>query len=38
MLGLPAPRLRGLCLEAGFTEVRRVPVENPFNSVYEIRP
>jgi SAM-dependent methyltransferase len=37
-LGLPEPRLRDLCVEAGFHQVRRLPLENPFNSLYEIRP
>jgi hypothetical protein len=26
-----------LCAEAGFTNVRRVPMENPFNNLYEVR-
>ncbi len=37
-LGLPEVRLRQLCLEAGFSQVRPVPLENPFNTLYEIRP
>ena len=36
-LGLPEPKLRELCAEAGFGAVRRVPLENPFNTLYEIR-
>jgi SAM-dependent methyltransferase len=36
-LGLPESKLRELCTEAGFSAVRRVPMENPFNSLYEIR-
>jgi SAM-dependent methyltransferase len=35
--GLPEAKLRELCREAGFAEVRRVPMENPFNSLYEAR-
>ena len=37
-LGLPEARLQELCLEAGFSNVRRVPLENPFNNLYEIQP
>lgn len=37
-LGLPEPKLRELCTEAGFSSVRRVPMNNPFNALYEIRP
>jgi len=37
-LGFHEPKVRELCAEAGFREVRRVPIENPFNKLYEIRP
>lgn len=37
-MGLPESRLRELCLEAGFSSVRLVPLENPFNNLYEIKP
>jgi 2-polyprenyl-3-methyl-5-hydroxy-6-metoxy-1,4-benzoquinol methylase len=37
-LGLPESRLRELALEAGFSGVRRLPLDNPFNNVYEISP
>jgi 2-polyprenyl-3-methyl-5-hydroxy-6-metoxy-1,4-benzoquinol methylase len=37
-LGLPESRLTELCLEAGFSRVRRLPLDNPFNNVYEIWP
>lgn len=37
-LGFHEPRVRELCTAAGFTQVRRLPLENPFNNVYEIRP
>ena len=36
-LGLHPARLRELCAEAGFGAVRQVPIENPFNNLYEIR-
>jgi 2-polyprenyl-3-methyl-5-hydroxy-6-metoxy-1,4-benzoquinol methylase len=35
--GLPESKLRELAEQAGFSEVRRVPVEDPFNITYEIR-
>lgn len=37
-LGFHEPKVRELCAKAGFGEVRRVPLENPFNILYEIRP
>ncbi len=37
-LGFHEPKVRELCTEAGFQSVRRVPLENPFNNLYEIRP
>jgi len=37
-LGLHPAKLEELCAEAGFGEVRQVPIENPFNNLYEIRP
>jgi SAM-dependent methyltransferase len=37
-LGLPETKLRELCAEAGFSDVRRVPIEIPFNNLYEITP
>jgi hypothetical protein len=37
-VGLHEPKMRELCAEAGFTGVRRVPLENPFNNLYEVRP
>jgi 2-polyprenyl-3-methyl-5-hydroxy-6-metoxy-1,4-benzoquinol methylase len=37
-LGFHEPKVRELCAEAGFSNVRRVPLENPFNNLYEIRP
>jgi 2-polyprenyl-3-methyl-5-hydroxy-6-metoxy-1,4-benzoquinol methylase len=35
--GLPEAKLKELCGEAGFGEVRRLELENPFNNVYEIK-
>jgi SAM-dependent methyltransferase len=37
-LGLPEPKLTELALGAGFSNVRKLPVDNPFNSIYEISP
>jgi SAM-dependent methyltransferase len=37
-MGLPESRLRALAQEAGFETVRRLPLENPFNILYEIKP
>jgi 2-polyprenyl-3-methyl-5-hydroxy-6-metoxy-1,4-benzoquinol methylase len=37
-VGLHEPKVRELCAEAGFSSVRRVPMENPFNNLYEVRP
>jgi 2-polyprenyl-3-methyl-5-hydroxy-6-metoxy-1,4-benzoquinol methylase len=37
-LGLPKSRLSELASEAGFSRVRRVPIDDPFNSVYELTP
>jgi len=36
--GLPESKLRELATGAGFSEVRRVPLEDPFNNLYEVRP
>jgi 2-polyprenyl-3-methyl-5-hydroxy-6-metoxy-1,4-benzoquinol methylase len=36
--GLPKGKLRALCAEAGFSRVRRAPVENPLNTLYVIQP
>jgi 2-polyprenyl-3-methyl-5-hydroxy-6-metoxy-1,4-benzoquinol methylase len=37
-LGFHEPKVRELCMKAGFSSVRRVPLENPFNSLYEAKP
>ena len=34
--GIPESKIRELCAEAGFSQVRRVPMENPFNILYEV--
>ncbi len=36
--GLPESKLRELCLAAGFADIRRMPVEDPFHNVYEALP
>lgn len=36
-VGLPEAKLHELCMEAGFSSVRRVPLENPFNTLYEVQ-
>jgi 2-polyprenyl-3-methyl-5-hydroxy-6-metoxy-1,4-benzoquinol methylase len=35
-MGLPESKLKELAIEAGFADVRRVPLENPFNNLYEV--
>jgi SAM-dependent methyltransferase len=35
--GMPEPVVREMCAEAGFGAVRRAPIEDPFNCLYEIR-
>jgi 2-polyprenyl-3-methyl-5-hydroxy-6-metoxy-1,4-benzoquinol methylase len=37
-LGLNEQKLQEICTEAGYGSVRRVPLEDPFNSLYEIKP
>ncbi|HLW00078.1 MAG TPA: class I SAM-dependent methyltransferase [Ktedonobacterales bacterium] len=37
-VGLPEGKLQELSKEAGFNRVRRVPLENPFNNLYELQP
>lgn len=37
-LGFHEPKVRELCAEAGFSTVRRIPLENPFNNLYEVAP
>lgn len=37
-LGLPESRLRALGGEAGFSRFRRIEIDNPFNTLYELKP
>jgi 2-polyprenyl-3-methyl-5-hydroxy-6-metoxy-1,4-benzoquinol methylase len=37
-LGLPPGRLRELAREAGFRRVHQVPIDDPFNNLYELSP
>ncbi len=37
-VGLPESKIRELCAEAEFSNMRRVPMENPFNILYEVTP
>ncbi len=37
-LGLHPPKVEELCAEAGFSSVKLLPLENPFNNIYEIKP
>jgi SAM-dependent methyltransferase len=36
-VGFHEAKARELCAEAGFSSIRRLPLENPFNILYEIR-
>jgi SAM-dependent methyltransferase len=35
--GLPESKLRELAKDAGFSDVRRIEMENPFNNLYELK-
>lgn len=35
-MGLPEPKVRALCLEAGFSQVQRLPVQHEFNVLYQV--
>lgn len=37
-LGFPESKAKELCAEAGFSSVRLLPLDNPFNNLYEVRP
>jgi hypothetical protein len=37
-LGLPEARVRELCSDSGFGAVERIPLEDPFNALYAVRP
>ena len=36
--GCPPEKVRQLCAEAGFSSVRQLPLENPFNVLYAVTP
>jgi 2-polyprenyl-3-methyl-5-hydroxy-6-metoxy-1,4-benzoquinol methylase/DNA-binding transcriptional ArsR family regulator len=36
--GCPPSKVRELCRQAGFSRVSRLPLENPFNILYEVKP
>jgi len=36
-MGLPESRLKELCAAAGFGAIRRLPIQNPFHALYEVR-
>lgn len=36
-MGMPESKVREFCEAAGFSQVRRVPIGNPFNALYEIK-
>jgi SAM-dependent methyltransferase len=36
--GMPEAKVRELCEQAGFSTVRRLPIEDPFNTLYEAKP
>ena len=37
-LGLPESKMRALAAEAGFSSVTRLPLDNPFNTLYALKP
>jgi hypothetical protein len=37
-VGLPEGKVREFTAEAGFSTVRRLPIDHPLNVLYEIRP
>jgi len=37
-LGFHEAKAHELCCKAGFSSIRRVPLENPFNNLYEAKP
>jgi hypothetical protein len=37
-VGLHEPKLQELSKEAGFSGCRKLPLENPFNNLYELKP
>ena len=37
-VGCHEPKVRELSTQAGFRSLRRVPLDNPFNTLFEVRP
>jgi SAM-dependent methyltransferase len=37
-MGLPESKLKELCIGARFSHVHRLPVQNPFHALYEVKP
>jgi SAM-dependent methyltransferase len=37
-MGMPESVVRALCMQAGFSAVRRLPIEDPFNALYAVQP
>jgi SAM-dependent methyltransferase len=37
-LGMPPSIVKKYCDEAGFSDVRKLPLDNPFNILYEVKP
>lgn len=35
--GLPESKMKEYCTRAGFKYIKKVPLDNPFNSLYEIK-
>jgi len=37
-LGMPPSKVNEYCNGAGFNNVRKLPLDNPFNILYEVKP
>ncbi|HKG87803.1 MAG TPA: hypothetical protein VKA95_05710 [Nitrososphaeraceae archaeon] len=37
-LGMPPSKVKEYCNEAGCTQMRKLPLDNPFNILYEVKP
>ena len=37
-MSFPESKVQELCTEAGFSSVHRLPIENPFNILYQVKP
>ena len=35
--GLPESKVKEYCTRAGFKYIKKVPLDNPFNSLYEVK-